>query len=377
MKRIAAAILMICMVLSFAACSGGAKKTVNEAYSAENMVTVSGEEHKLSAEENTIGDSTFGYLFPEPAAWGNVKLTENTDLYYDEYGVVLNYVPSVYSDKIDALMKETDDTKWQTAYDELISMSCRIFSLMRVNDGEADTLEIKKNAEKDYAHMETLAQVGNDTYYLAWNDTFDIDTMTDADRDDVKTLSMGMEEMKKSLMVFPPVKDGGASSGDSGTSGTSGGDMDFDFKGDLGKLDARDVDGNAVTSAIFADYDVTMVNIWDTGCGACVSEMPELGKLKGMLPAKANMITICLDGASDTELTKQILATTGASITTVAGDNSLNDTIGKYIDAVPTTIFVDSSGKTLGGMIGVPSSAGGAAEGYLAYIQKLLDKAAK
>ena len=37
-----------------------------------------------------------------------------------------------------------------------------------------------------------------------------------------------------------------------------------------------------VTQDIFADYDLTMVNVWATWCGYCVEEMPELAKLKDM-----------------------------------------------------------------------------------------------
>ena len=37
--------------------------------------------------------------------------------------------------------------------------------------------------------------------------------------------------------------------------------------------------GNPVSSDIFADYDATIVNFWNNGCGSCVAEMPELEEL--------------------------------------------------------------------------------------------------
>lgn len=40
-----------------------------------------------------------------------------------------------------------------------------------------------------------------------------------------------------------------------------------------------DTNGNAVTSDIFADYDATIVNFWNNGCGTCIAEMPELEEL--------------------------------------------------------------------------------------------------
>jgi len=40
-----------------------------------------------------------------------------------------------------------------------------------------------------------------------------------------------------------------------------------------------DTGGNPVSSDIFADYDATIVNFWNNGCGTCIEEMPELEEL--------------------------------------------------------------------------------------------------
>ena len=40
-----------------------------------------------------------------------------------------------------------------------------------------------------------------------------------------------------------------------------------------------DTEGNPVSSDIFADYDATIVNFWNNGCGTCIEEMPELEEL--------------------------------------------------------------------------------------------------
>ena len=69
-----------------------------------------------------------------------------------------------------------------------------------------------------------------------------------------------------------------------------------------------DMEGNEVTEAIFADYDLTMVNIWATWCGYCIEEMPSFPKLKEMLPDNVNLITICEDAELEPELTEEELA---------------------------------------------------------------------
>ena len=53
-----------------------------------------------------------------------------------------------------------------------------------------------------------------------------------------------------------------------------------------------DSNGNEVTEKIFADKDITMVNVWGTFCGPCINEMPELQKIYESLPKNANLIGI-------------------------------------------------------------------------------------
>jgi thiol-disulfide isomerase/thioredoxin len=86
---------------------------------------------------------------------------------------------------------------------------------------------------------------------------------------------------------------------------------------------ALDMDGNEVTEAIFAPYDVTMVNIWATWCGYCVEEMPFFPELKDKLPENANLITICEDASYEPELTKEILAQIVAHEGPVFGASSI------------------------------------------------------
>ena len=41
---------------------------------------------------------------------------------------------------------------------------------------------------------------------------------------------------------------------------------------------AKDLQGNEITESIFAEKDLTVVNIWGTFCPPCIAEMPELGE---------------------------------------------------------------------------------------------------
>lgn len=118
-----------------------------------------------------------------------------------------------------------------------------------------------------------------------------------------------------------------------------------------------DLDGNNVTQEIFADYDLTMVNIWATFCGPCIGEMPELGELKAEVADKGvNIVGIVVDvqttdGSISPEMVetaRDIVAQTGADYTHLLPSESLNNVILNGVSAVPTTVFVDSRGNIMG-----------------------------
>ena len=141
----------------------------------------------------------------------------------------------------------------------------------------------------------------------------------------------------------------------------------------LTNFTTTDMEGNTVTQDIFADYDLTMVNIWATWCGYCVEEMPELAKLKKMLPETVNLITICDDAAYETELTQQILRESGANFQTLKTTDDMYTQLLAYVYAFPTTFFVNSEGiPVVQPLTGVPSMEN-AADAYYTIIEQVLN----
>lgn len=134
-----------------------------------------------------------------------------------------------------------------------------------------------------------------------------------------------------------------------------------------------DMEANPVDQSIFADYDLTMVNIWATWCGYCVQEMPELAKLKDMLPENVNLISICDDAATETELAYNILQSTGATnFQTLMATQEMYDQFLNQVYAFPTTYFLDSAGNPVGEPImGVPDLEDPAGT-YYSIIQEVL-----
>ena len=126
--------------------------------------------------------------------------------------------------------------------------------------------------------------------------------------------------------------------------------------GVLSNFTATDLEGNTVDPSIFADYNLTMVNVWATYCGPCLREMPDLGELAAEYEGKGVRIvglvsdTMNADGstsAEQVETAKEIVASTGADYLHMLPSEDLLGLV-YQINSVPTTFFVDSTGAQVG-----------------------------
>lgn len=154
--------------------------------------------------------------------------------------------------------------------------------------------------------------------------------------------------------------------GDEGTS-ISGGSGDITLpeepstestvKTPLGDFSAQDFEGNTITKDIFADYDLTMVNLWTTTCGYCIEEMPALNELRKELQDEGksfNIISVCMDIGNTDEINdrnfekaKEILEKTGVTYPNLIPDSVLLEGRLKGIQAYPESFFVDREGNVV------------------------------
>lgn len=127
--------------------------------------------------------------------------------------------------------------------------------------------------------------------------------------------------------------------------------------GDKISFTATDLNGNAVTSEIFAKNKVTMLNVWGTFCGPCIREMPDLAKLNAANKANGvEVVGIVIDildrkGKIDSRVKSSgeaIISQTGANYTHIVPNSEMFSGVLKNVQAVPTTIFVDSNGRQIG-----------------------------
>jgi thiol-disulfide isomerase/thioredoxin len=127
------------------------------------------------------------------------------------------------------------------------------------------------------------------------------------------------------------------------------------FAGQAGASDvfpafsSRSSAGESVTNAVFAGARLTMVNIWATWCPPCRAEMPDLGALGRSMPKGSQLVGILLDSSEEGAMddAEKILTNANAGFLQILPVKAMEPVLGE-IDAIPTTIFVDSEGRIVG-----------------------------
>lgn len=120
-------------------------------------------------------------------------------------------------------------------------------------------------------------------------------------------------------------------------------------------FEGTDLEGGTVSSDVFSQSKLTMINVWATYCGPCLNEMPELGQLAAEYePGEFQIIGIVSDvlEGDDQSLAESLVQRTGANYTHLLLNESIYYALLTNVNAVPTTFFLDSDGMALGCVIG-------------------------
>lgn len=129
-----------------------------------------------------------------------------------------------------------------------------------------------------------------------------------------------------------------------------------------------DLNGNTVTDDIFAEKDLTVLNVWGTYCGPCINEMPELGKWAKELPENVQLIGLICDGYGNEDTAVQIAEKAGAEYLQLIANEDFSQFF-ETIVGVPTTFFVDKNGNIVGEPI-----IGAYVEGYKNFVEDYLNE---
>ena len=120
-------------------------------------------------------------------------------------------------------------------------------------------------------------------------------------------------------------------------------------------FEGTDLDGNAVSSDIFAQSKLTMVNVWATYCGPCLNEMPYLGELAAEYgPEEFQIVGIVSDvlEGKDQTLVESLVQQTGANYTHLLLNESIYNALLMDVTVVPTTFFLNQDGVVVDTVLG-------------------------
>lgn len=144
----------------------------------------------------------------------------------------------------------------------------------------------------------------------------------------------------------------------------------------LGEFSAMDLDGNQVDQTVFEGRKLTMVNVWGTFCGPCISEMPDLGKLNETYQDQGfqllGIVADVLDqegNPSETQIAtaKEIVEKTGAGYPHLIPSAGMLPRLSEVV-YIPTTFFLDENGDILGSVVGAKDL-----ESWSAIVEGLLE----
>lgn len=129
----------------------------------------------------------------------------------------------------------------------------------------------------------------------------------------------------------------------------------LDDVNNVGEFSAKDIFDNTYTQEMFADYDLTLVNVFATWCSPCVEEMPVLEKLRCEYEQKGiklGVVGVVIDAKTENgidesalELAKTLYERSGANFPFIIPDDDIMNGRLIGIESFPESFFVDSSGN--------------------------------
>ena len=152
--------------------------------------------------------------------------------------------------------------------------------------------------------------------------------------------------------------------------------MEDDSSEKFPAFEGTDLEGNPVTSELFKENSVTVVNFWFSTCAPCIAELGELNELNEELKLKGGaVIGINADtiGGDESMIMEawSILEKKGAAYQNIhfSADSEAGQ-LTYSITAFPTTVVVDRNGR----MVGEPILGGINNESQMKALQDLIDE---
>lgn len=316
-KKIARILAMLMAITAFAGCSSTAPITDEDS----------------AAPVRSFRFEECGLAYELPETWFTQKNVNLIPVSYVEPSSEI-YAKIEYDFVPDENMAELDNPESEIPIEELM---VPLFTLLVVKE-ENMTAPAVLNEMDLYQNAVTLpAQEGFAFYYLTGFIGNDV-RLSDASMKTYESLIAALPQLEASIETFAPDESITA-------------EKLAENKKYLNFMSTT-LTGEDITSAVFYDYDMTVVNFWASYCYPDINELATLQAFQQALAEKhpnVNFLQVVIDtpDANAEAIVTQAYTEAGVTFIGIKPDQYMASWIIENINGLPTTIFVDNTGKTL------------------------------
>ena len=208
-----------------------------------------------------------------------------------------------------------------------------LFYVFSINNGMSfDDMNALIGGALSAEYAREIGKVGDCSFFLYMEDTNQAfaDSIDAVYRDEYIALSGAADDIASAFTCYEPVAKPDPYAG---------------LVGSKAEFITTDIDGNAVSSAdLFAQNEITMVNIWATWCGPCINELAELQQIHLRLQEKNCGVVGLLDD-TDLDSARRLMTENGVAYPVILAPDNLNSVF--PLQAYPSTFFVGRDGTIL------------------------------
>lgn len=295
-----------------------------------------------SSQSHTVELKELGLTYTTPAAWAEFETTNLYPLTIQSEGtlarIIYNYVKE---EDISSMESATDSSSYQS----YLTPICEIMVAPTENFSN-DTLKALTSL---YENAENVSEQNGYSYYVLYPCT--ANTLEGKDLENYNKMAEAVPELIESISTedfnpedIKPI-------------------IDTDELKKYITFDTHTLEGEAINSTVFGDYDLTMVNFWGTYAVDKSNEQAVLEEVYqyclGLKDKKVNVINAIVDTPSEEneKIVKELKTEAGGTFTTIVMDEVLANWAVENLEGVPTTIFVNSEGKIISDQIKGAKSA--------------------
>lgn len=287
--------------------------------------------------ERLIEITQCGLRFQAPEEWipyetTNIVPMASTTTEGDIFAhIQYNYVTNENMEQLNQFSEDVDAKSLMTPFVEI----------MVIHKDKLNSDQVKE-AFSIYDTQKEITTQDDYHYFLLSDYNGDLSFLTETEMEDYTTLKESIPSMKKTISTFPF--------------------DDTEVAEAIDKLNrtitfvSSTLEGEEISSQIFGDYDLTVVNFWASYCYPDINETKALQELNDHIKKEypnVNFIQVVIDTPTEEaeKIALQAKSEANADFTSVMTDEILANWIVQNVKGLPTTVFVNSNAEVIGDQI--------------------------